>query len=73
MAVKLKQKGEVKDATTCYRQAVVLQAIKFSTEEKYLNNPNSELVDKLKLPTANLVDSAFSFLPLSSLAHRPNQ
>ena len=68
LAVQLKQQGEIKNAIICYRQAIVLQAINYSAEEKYLKNQNSELVDTTKLPTANLADSAFSFLPLS---HQP--
>ena len=66
LAVQLKQQGEVKDAAICYRQAIVLQAINYSTEEKYLQNQNGELVDRQNQQTPTLADSAFSFLPLSS-------
>ena len=72
LAIQLKHTGQVKEAATCYRQAIILQAINYSTEEKYLKNRNSELVNQLKLPTANLANSAFSFLPLSSSSAQPN-
>ena len=68
LAVQLKQKGQVQQAATCYRQAIVLQAINYSTEEKYLQNQYNETSHQLKLPTANLAEAAFSFLPLSSLS-----
>ena len=69
LAVQLKQKGQVKDAAICYRQAIVLQAINYGKEEKSLKNQNSEPVD-LELSTANLADFAFSFLPLSSSSNQ---
>ena len=71
LAIQLKQTGQVKEAATCYRQAIVLQAINYSTEEKYLKNQNTDPVNQLKLPTANLANSAFSFLPLSSPSAQP--
>lgn len=70
LAVQLKRKGEVKDAAICYRQAIVLQAVNYSTEEKYLNSQNGGLVVKEKTETATLADSAFSFMPLSSSAKK---
>ncbi|MGK7937240.1 MAG: tetratricopeptide repeat protein [Xenococcaceae cyanobacterium] len=70
LAVQLKQQGEAKEAAICYRQAIVLQAINYGTEEKYLKNHKSELVAQPKLETANLADSAFSFLPLSPSSHQ---
>ena len=70
LAVQLKQQGEAKEAAICYRQAIVLQAINYGTEEKYLKNQNSELVAQPKLETAKLADSAFSFLPLSPSSHQ---
>ena len=70
LAVQLKRQGEVKDAAICYRQAIVLQAVNYGAEEKYLHNQNGELAVQEKPQTKILADSAFSFLPLSSPAKK---
>ena len=72
LAVQLKQKGEAKEAATCYRQAIVLQTFNYGAGEKYLQQMTA-LTSQPRLQAANLADSAFSFLPLSTSSSQPTK
>ncbi|VEP16856.1 TPR domain protein [Hyella patelloides LEGE 07179] len=60
LAESLKRQGKNEEAATCYRQAIVIQAVTNEVEEKYKAiSASLQLVDQKSI--ANLQDSAFSF------------
>lgn len=70
LAEQLKKRGETKDAAACYRQAIVLQAINERAQKSYQKSQTSALVVRPNSQITELADSAFSFVPLSSLSHQ---
>jgi tetratricopeptide (TPR) repeat protein len=59
LAESLKRQGKNEEAATCYRQAIIIQAVTNEVEEKYKTIVPAKLYQKAGI--ANLKDSAFSF------------
>ncbi|MGK7952738.1 MAG: tetratricopeptide repeat protein [Xenococcaceae cyanobacterium] len=71
LAEQLKQKGKTKEAALYYRQAIVLKAINDRAQKNYQKNQPNAIVVRPKSQIKVSVDSAFSFLPLSSQSSKP--
>ena len=71
LAEQLKQKGKTKEAALYYRQAIVLKAINDRAQKNYQKNQPNAIVVRPKSQIKVSVDSAFSFLPLSSRSSKP--
>jgi tetratricopeptide (TPR) repeat protein len=59
LAESLKRQGKNEEAATCYRQAIIIQAVTNEVEEKYKTIVSAKLDRKAGI--ANLKDTAFSF------------
>ena len=64
LAVGLKNKGEVEQAASYYRQAIQIKVLTGDTKDKLLNK-SVDRNDKTLIPIASLKQAAFSFQPLS--------